>query len=202
MDNQQQNASEEWRVYKENDTYEVSNLGSIRFTKTKKPKYVGINAQGYYYTQYKVAGKVILKKLHRMIAETFLEPPSKELVEKCSNEHWGKVLVKHLDNNKLNNNVTNLAWCDLKDNTQQAWDDGLIEGLAGSKNGRATLTEDVVELMCADFEKGMMPLEAVRKYKVSHQQATKIRAGIQWKHVWCKYNIKVNRRGGCSTTRA
>ena len=194
MDNQHRNNLERWEVFKENPRYEVSDHGNVRFSSTGVTKYQCENAQGYLVIQYKILGTRYTKKVHRMVAETFLKPPSKELVEKCSKEHWKVVLVKHLDNNKKNNHYQNLEWSDLKGNTKQAWDDSLIIGLKGSENGRAKLTEEVVEKMCRDFQEGMMPKEAVAKYGCSVQQATKIRAGIQWKHVWCKYNIIVNRR--------
>lgn len=194
MDNQHVSYSETWKVYEYNLRYEVSDKGNVRCARTNKIKRLSVNKQGYYEIQFKVNSKRFSKKVHRMVAETFLQEPSKELHEKCSNEHWKRVLVKHKDNNKLNNCVENLQWCDLKENTMQAWKDGLITPLKGSENGRAKLDERTVESMCKDFESGMMPKEAVKKYGVSQQQATKIRAGIQWKHVWSKYNIQVNRR--------
>ena len=199
MDNQQVSIPECWKQYKDT-LYEISNHGNIRFIKTKKPKRSPIQATGYREFQYKRGGKRLSVKLHRAVAELFLDPPSQELVDKCSKEHWGKVLVKHKDNDKLNNNVLNLEWCDLLSNTQQAWADGLIKGQAGSANGRATLTDDVVHAMCQDFENGMTPSEAVRKYNVSRQQATKIRAGFAWKHISCNYHIVVNKRNKTSTT--
>lgn len=194
MDNQHRNNLERWKEYKDNPRYEVSDHGNVRFTGTGQTKPQHENAQGYLIIQYKILGKKYSKKVHRMVAETFLQPPDQDLLDKCSGEHWGVVLVKHLDNNKHNNHYTNLEWSDLKGNTQQAWNDSLIVGLKGSDNGRAILTESVVEDMCKDFQDGMMPRFAVVKYGCSIQQATKIRAGIQWKHIWCKYNIKVNLR--------
>lgn len=194
MGNQHRNNLEEWKIFKENPRYEISSHGNVRFTSTRQVKPQHENAQGYLVIQYKVNGKKFSKKVHRMVAEAFLEPPPQGLVEKCSREHWKVVLVKHLDNNKQNNYYENLEWSDLEGNTKQAWDDALIVGLKGAENGRATLTEEVVERMCKDFQEGMMPKEAVAKYGCSSQQASKIRAGIQWRHIWCKYDIKVNRR--------
>jgi hypothetical protein len=157
------------------------------------------NKKGYLEVQYKIKGHIKTLKVHRLVAEMFLPEPSEELKLKCSKEHHGKVLVRHLDNNKLNNRHSNLNWCDLETNTKQAWDDGLIPSLKGSLNGRAVLTEDIVHAICKDYELGMKPKEAISKYGISRQQATKIRAGYQWEHVSCQYNIKVNRRVKTST---
>lgn len=200
MDNQQVSNSTE--QYKQHPTYsrlEISNLGNVRCFKTKKQRYTRVNKQGYLSFTYKINGKPKLLKVHRLVAEVFLPPPPDYLVEKCKSEHHGKVLVKHKDNNKLNNVVENLEWSDLKGNTQQAWADGLILPRKGQENGRAVLTEEIVHKMCEDFQTGMMPKEAVEKYGVSVQQATKIRAGFQWKHIWSLYEIKVNRRVKTST---
>lgn len=138
--------------------------------------------------------KFVIYKVHRLVAELHIPAPSKELIEECKNAHHGKPCVKHLDNDKTNNKASNLRYDTSAGNTRDAWEEGLIVGLKGEANGRSILTEDIVHKLCAAFEKGMMPKEATEVFGVSMQQATKIRAGFQWKHIWCQYNIKVNRR--------
>lgn len=179
-----------WKTIIKFPKYESNEFGEIRDIKTKRLKYIAVNKQGYKYTQFKVNGKIYTAKIHRLVAEYFLESPSEELVVKCSKEHHGKVLVKHKDNDKLNNFYKNLEWCDLKNNTAQAWDDGLIPPLRGSRNGRSVLTEDVVHELCKCFQEGMGPKEATVLFDVSRQQASKIRAGIAWKHISSLYDIK------------
>lgn len=202
MDNQQVSNSEVWAAFPKNATYEISNHGRVRFSKSKEPKYTNVNAQGYVVFQYKEAGVRKTQKVHRAVASLFLAEPEIWLQEKCSREHWGEVVVKHKDNNKLNNHYSNLEWSDLKGNTQQAHKDGLIIPRVGELNGRSTLTEELVHKVCREFENGMTPKQAVEMFNISQQQATKIRAGFAWKHVWCQYNIQVNRRVETSTTRA
>lgn len=51
--------------------------------------------------------------IHRLVAEAFLE------------EKPGRLIVNHLDGNKLNNNVNNLEWCTTKENNAHAIDNGL-----------------------------------------------------------------------------
>lgn len=195
MDNQQ--VIIEGEIFKQDEEFPrllVGNKGTIRCSKTHRVRYTGINAQGYLSLCAKKGGKRHKLKVHRLVAKNHLPPPQQELVEKCAGEHYGVVLVKHLDNNKPNNHVENLEWSDSLGNTQQAWQDGLIEGLRGEANGRAILTEDKVHAMCKAFQEGMMPQEAVQVFGVSRQQASKIRAGIQWKYIWEQYDIKVKRR--------
>lgn len=95
-----------WKTCSKFEEYEVSTSGEIRkrgYTKifsdgTKKevdPEKVDIHTtSGYYYIR--INGKI--EKLHRLIAETFIDNP----------EHLK--LVKHIDGNKSNNKVSNLTW--------------------------------------------------------------------------------------------
>lgn len=197
MDNQQRNNQEIFSKHPEYDLI-VSSFGNV-FNLNNTPRFKTPDANGYLYTQIKVDGKIKTLKIHRLVAEVFLPEPSKELIEKCSKEHWGKVLVMHKDNNKLNNNIDNLMWGSLEDNTKQAFDDGLIEYKTGSLNGRATLTEDIVHQVCKFFESGGTPKQSIEIFGISQQQATKIRAGIAWKHVSVHYDIKPLKKR--STTR-
>lgn len=167
----------------------VSDNGEI-YSLNGKKRYVIVNKQGYLQTQITVEGKVKSLKVHRLVAECFLEPPVQELIDQCSKEHWKVVLVMHKDNNKLNNHFTNLRWGRLEDNTRQAHDDGLIGPRTGVKNGRAELEEDTVHTLCKFFEDGGTPKQASEKFPVSVQQASKIRCGIAWKHISSLYDIK------------
>lgn len=195
MDNQQRNTLEIFKQVASWPSLEVSNFGNVRSSKTKVLRYLGTDKRGYKVVQIKRCGVRHTLKVHRLVAECFLEPPSAELVDKCRGEHWGLVLVKHLDNDKTNNRVDNLEWSDLSGNTSQAYNDGLIPPRKGESNGRAVLSEELVHRICKSFQEGMMPSEAIKVYGVSRSQATKIRAGHQWKHIWEQYDIKVSRRG-------
>jgi hypothetical protein len=178
---------------------EIGEYGTVRNIKDKSIRYSQINRQGYLTILYRDNNKFYSRRIHRLVAETWLPPPSPELLEKCLKEHHGKPLVRHLDNNKLNNACSNLEWCDVHTNNRQAIDDNLVPHMIGERNGRAVLTEDLVHAICKDFEGGMTPKESVQKYGISRQQSTKIRAGYQWRHIWEQYNISVNRRKKTST---
>lgn len=166
--------------------YEINCFGEIRNISTQIRKYVYLHSTGYWYVQFKKDGKTYSRKLHRLVAEYFVAKPSG--VEE------DLLVVKHLDNDKANTIYTNLAWDTQYNNTQDAYRDGLIPAMQGESNGRSVLTEVFVEELCRNFEEGMTPSEAVEIFGISRQQATKIRAGYAWKHIWCKYNIQVNRR--------
>ena len=55
-----------------------------------------------------------IKRAHRLIAEAFIPNPN----------HYK--IVGHYDNDKTNNNVSNLYWTTIQENTQKAYNDGLI----------------------------------------------------------------------------
>ena len=174
---------------------EISNRGRIRHFKDKSKKYCNINDRGYYSFIVKVQGKKIHLKLHRLVAELFLEPPSAELVEECSKTHHGVVLVNHKDGNKLNNNIENLEWCTSAQNNKHMWEHGLVEGLKGSSNGRSKLVEDDVHTICKLFEEGKTIEEVCEDFpNISRKQIGKIRSNHAWKHIRSLYNIPILRR--------
>ena len=189
MDNQQRSPDEDNFI--KHPIYDlcIGDKGNIIDSITRLPRYVNIGKSGYVVTQVRASGKIRTLKVHRLVAEVFLEKPSPELEALCRNKHWGKVLVLHNDNNKLNNAVPNLRWGSQLENTEQAYRDGLIPALKGSLNGRSVLTEETVHDVCKFYEEGGGPKDAILKFGISRPQATKIRAGISWKHVSCNYKI-------------
>ena len=96
-----------WKDIKDYEgLYQVSNFGrvkSIRFGKERILK-SGTNNWGYLFVKLCKNGKIKPFLVHRLVAEAFL-PNTDNLP--C---------VNHKDENKQNNNVNNLEWCDVKYN--------------------------------------------------------------------------------------
>jgi hypothetical protein len=75
-----------------------------------KPKF---NSGGYPEVDLLLKGKVTTKRVHRLVAELFLDNPDDLPV------------VNHKDGVKSNIHVDNLEWCDYSHNNKHAYDTGL-----------------------------------------------------------------------------
>ena len=68
---------------------------------------------GYYLVTLCYKGKQKNKFIHRLLAEHFIDNPE------------NKPVVNHIDGVKTNNNLSNLEWCTVKENSQHAVNLGL-----------------------------------------------------------------------------
>lgn len=112
---------EEWRDIKGYEgMYQVSDAGLVRsldrevngkflkgrilscYSKHTYPAVVLCNEKGKKHV-----------RVHRIVAETFLENP------------YNLPEVNHIDGNKNNNHVDNLEWCTHRENAEHAWRTGL-----------------------------------------------------------------------------
>lgn len=85
------------------ENYEVSNLGKVRNIKSGrilKPQLRNGYLRHYLYEDNKPKNLL----LHRILATAFIDNPE------------GKPCVNHIDENKLNNDLSNLEWCTAKEN--------------------------------------------------------------------------------------
>ena len=87
------------------ENYSISNFGIIKNNKTNRIMKQDIRKDGY--KQIKLYKNGIMKsfRVHRLVAKAFLENPD------------NKPKVDHIDENKSNNNVKNLRWSTVQDNS-------------------------------------------------------------------------------------
>lgn len=85
---------------------------------------------GRLYKDNKIVRKSKKIMLHRLVAEAWIPNPD------------NKPEINHIDGNKLNNNIENLAWCTRSENIKHAYDTGLLTSNGpgyGKDNHRAKM---------------------------------------------------------------
>ena len=92
--------------------YTIYSDGKVYSNKSKKFIKPHIE-NGYYRIGLYIDGKPKTYKLHRLIGQCFIEKPD------------GKNQINHKDCNKLNNDVSNLEWCNNSENQLHAYQNGL-----------------------------------------------------------------------------
>ena len=91
-----------YQINENGDVKSLNYRGNTKKEKILKP----ILRNGYVYVElYGLDGKSRKESIHRLVAETFIENPN------------NLPCVNHIDENKTNNNVSNLAWCTHKENS-------------------------------------------------------------------------------------
>lgn len=104
---------ERWKTNPRRPGYDVSTKGRVKNNKTGRIMKTQVNDNGYEVLQLHHNKHYSSERVHRLVAETFIEGGSPDLD------------VNHIDGDKLNNNVENLEWCTRKENIHHAFENGL-----------------------------------------------------------------------------
>lgn len=99
-----------WKVINDFPNYIISNYGRAKRIISRHTNYINklvpasLNGFGYYTVSLHKGHKTYRFSIHKLVAIHFLDNPNKYNI------------VNHKDENKLNNKVDNLEWCDIKYN--------------------------------------------------------------------------------------
>lgn len=97
----------EWRrIFRDGEAtdYEVSENGDVRRINNHHIIKPALHKSGYHMIRLRHCGKTITEYAHRLVAMAFIPNPD------------GYELVNHKDENRQNNAVSNLEWCDRRYN--------------------------------------------------------------------------------------
>lgn len=146
--------------------YLACKLGIIfsrKWGKLPKPMRHKIDKRGYCVVSICINGKVICRKVHQLILETYVGP--------CQDG----MECLHGPGGPGDNSVTNIRWGTHRVNQAEKAEAGSIKG---EKNGNAKLTEKDIRSI-----REMSPTLASRQYKISERQAINIKQRRSWGHV-------------------
>lgn len=165
-----------WKVYPKFPFIEASNLGRVRTIDRYVPvKGQGkrlikgrvlkqqLNKSGYMYVRFRVNGKFISLRVHRIVATCFLPNP------------LGLPEVNHIDNDRTNNVVSNLEWCTSKYNQDYRKNFGTSPAQV---QGRPVIA---INPETYDFFWFESQSEAARQLGVDHSTITKVVKGKRYK---------------------
>lgn len=96
----------EYRKIDDYDNYVIYEDGKVKNTNTNKFLNPTIRKDGYLIIGLVKDGKQKIFLIHRLVAIAFIENP---------NDYK---FVDHIDNNRTNNNVSNLRWCTSSENNK------------------------------------------------------------------------------------
>lgn len=122
---------EQWKDIIYEKDYQISNLGRIKSFKWGKERILKQSQcmNGYYYVCLSKNGIVKNYFVHRLVAEAFIPNPN------------NLPCVNHKDEDKSNNIVSNLEWCDVKYNTNY----GTRNKRIGKSNTNGKLSKPVLQ---------------------------------------------------------
>jgi hypothetical protein len=155
-----------------NGEYSITYDGIVISNKRNLIMRTRLDRYGYELVTLHVKGKALTRKVHRLVAEAFLENPDK------------LETVNHIDGIKTNNEVSNLEWMSVGDNHRHAFKTGLHSIGENRKAGKAVklTNDDVIEIKKL-IKNGYSNTEIGKLFGVSCGCIYSIRVGKSWTHI-------------------
>lgn len=142
-----------------------------RFDKNGNPKEIKqrFDRYGYLVVTLGIESKRKCRTVHKIIAETFIPNNDRNLE------------IDHIDDNKCNNNLSNLQWITHFENVSKIPFERRSKSRKGSKNGMAKLNEMKVKNIRQLYLDGYSIKEIAQKYDCSYTNISAIVKGKIWK---------------------
>ena len=110
-----------WKIITDFNNYSISNHGYVKNNKTNIILKLRITGD-YYRIGLTKNGKVHMLYPHELVAKYFIDNPD------------NKILIHHLDNNTLNNNVNNLVYYNIEENLYNCLEGEIFRKVIGYDN--------------------------------------------------------------------
>lgn len=162
--------------------YSVSRDGDVRSNRRGKLLTPRVSRGGYVTVHLSFDGEDLNALVHRLVAMAYLPNPE------------NKPTVNHKDGNKRNNRADNLEWATYPENTQHAFDTGLIVAQRGEERWSAILDEAGVHDICKRLESGESVKSVSDCLGVNVKTISNINIGNKWKHISEMYNLSPKRQ--------
>ena len=148
-----------WKDIKDYEgLYQVSNLGRVKRITTGRVLKPLKHANGYLMVKLSKNSIVYTKTVHRLVAEAFIPNP----------EH--KSEINHIDENKTNNNVSNLEWMTRKENINH-----------GTRTERMSKTQSIpiiaINIKTGESKEFYGARECARQLGLTHGNITSVLKG-------------------------
>lgn len=139
-----------------------------------------INKHGYECIRLHVNGKMYSKRIHRLVAEAFVDNDNPDNFDE----------INHINGKKLENDMNNLEWIDRSGNMQHAYDTGLKELMKGEKHPNHKHTKEQILVVCDLMEGGSSNKEIHEKTGIKSDTLSNIRTGKSWTNVTEDYDFE------------
>ena len=173
-------ANPEWRpiiIDGQESNYIVSNTGLVKNATSGLLLAYSLDGKGYAHVGLSMNNKSHTKRIHRLVAETFIPNPE------------NKPQVNHMNGVKTCNWVGNLEWCTNSENQIHAINMGLRKILKGAEHGHCQHTEEQVHAVCRLLEQGVPVYMVARKLNVKRSFVTGIIYQGNWPDIQAQYNM-------------
>lgn len=150
--------------------YAVTKDGRVWSHKSNRWLSLSNDKDGYVRVNLTQDGKAHYPSVHRLVLLSYVGP--------CPNN----MECRHLDNNRQNNNLSNLRWDTKKKNQRDRVKYGT--DVIGENNPSAKLTEEEVRQIVTLYEVGLYSQRAIANlYKITQANVSKIIRKDTWKHL-------------------
>jgi hypothetical protein len=159
--------------------YQVSNMGRVRRIKAGPRAVIGRhlgqseNRDGYLMVPLSRGSVSKSCTVHKLVGEAFIGPRPQ-----------GWYGINHKDGNKGNNLLSNLEWSSYAQNTQHAFDTGLIKNrIRGSRHHQAKINEAQAVEIRSRYLSGESPSAIACDFKLTNTTVCDIGNGKIWRHL-------------------